>query len=463
MISKVFEFMEQYRMIEENDMVAIGVSSGADSLCLLYLLLEYQKKVNFFPVVVHINHGLRDRAIEEARYVEKLCEYHHLPFYLKKAKVKEIAAQRKISTEEAGRQLRYEAFEEALKIHKKEEAAGEKIAVAHHGEDQAETLLFHLFRGTGIYGMAGIMPVRGKIIRPLLLLQKEEIYTYLREKNISWYEDESNYQEIYTRNKIRNKILPYAKEEINSQAVSHLSRAAMQMVGLREYLEEEVRKAEEACCKKEKDKVIITIVSFLSYPKLIRSQLLLALLSYLTPGRKDITSLHIEEIERLIKKEGNKQLDLPMGIQARKQYDILVLEKRKEISYPSFVIEELKEGIYSLEDEQILEINIIKREESFLVEENQYTKYLDYDKISNCLSLRTRQRGDYLTINEKGQRKSVKEYMIEEKIPRELRSTIPLVAEGSHILWIIGYRISAYYKVTEKTKTIVQMKMKRRQ
>ena len=116
-----------------------------------------------------------------------------------------------------------------------------------------------------------------------------------------------------------------------------------------------------------------------------------------------------------------------------------------------------------MEDEQILEINIIKREESFLVEENQYTKYLDYDKISNCLSLRTRQRGDYLTINEKGQRKSLKEYMIEEKIPRELRCTIPLVAEGSHILWIIGYRISAYYKVTEKTKTIVQMKRKRRQ
>lgn len=462
MISKVFAFMEQYHMVEEQDLVVIGVSGGADSLCLLFLLLEYRKQVDFYPVVVHINHGLRKEAVTEAVYVKEVCEREKLPFFLKEADVKEVSKIRRISTEEAGRQIRYEAFEEALEIYAKK-GKGQKIAVAHHGEDQAETMLFHLFRGTGIYGMAGIMPVREKIIRPLLLLQKDEIECFLRKRGISWCVDESNKQDIYTRNKIRNHILAYAKEEINEKAISHLSAAAMQMVALREYLEKEVGKAENLCSKREGERIYVDLSLFMEYPLLIRNQILLSLLSHLVWGRKDITSLHLEEIEMLLTKKGSKELHLPGNTVVKKQYEKLILERKKEKQFSFLRIEELKEGCYPLGEEEELELSLRKKEDSFEIEENQYTKYLDYDKISNCLSLRTRQKGDFLVMNELGQKKRLKDYMIDQKIPKELRDSIPLLADGSHILWIIGYRISSYYKVKEETKRILQVKKKRRE
>ncbi len=463
MVSKVMDFMEKYHMISEGDLVAAGVSGGADSLCLLFMLLEYRKKVPFGLVVVHVNHLIREDASRDAEFVKKICEKENLPFYLKEAKVKEIARQEHLSEEEAGRKVRYEAFEEALKLYGNS-AGKQKIAVAHQKGDCAETMLFHLFRGTGIYGMAGIAPVNGKIIRPLLLLDRKEIEEFLKQRNQKWCIDSTNEEDTYTRNKIRHHILDYATKEINEKSVQHIAGAALQMTLLRQYLEGEIEKMASMIAKVSENGVETDIEKWKTYPPFLQSQFLLWAVNQAAPGRKDISEEHILAMKNLMEKTGSKHLDLPLNLEAVKEYDVLWIRRKETKQDVDFKERTLhKEGEYLLEDGSVLEISILDAAQVERIEEKRYTKYFDYDKISSCLSLRLRRAKDYLTINDKGQKKSLKEYFIHEKIPSQVRSKTPLIADENHILWVVGYRISAYYKVTKETKKIVQMTLRRKE
>lgn len=476
MENKVFNFIQQQHMIEEGDRIVVGVSGGADSVCLLLLLLEYQKKVSFRLAVVHVNHGIREEAREDAAYVGRLCREYSLPFFLYERSVPAIAKREKLSMEEAGRKVRYEAFEEALTAWNSKENEADstgRIAVAHHSMDSAETMLFNLFRGTGIRGLAGIRPIRGKIIRPLLCLSRDEIELYLRQRNISWCIDSTNEEDTYTRNKIRNQLFPYVERELVSSAAEHVARTALEVARLTDYLDEETKKAAEACCKlegfseknheKEKIRVSLCLKSWRRLPPFLQDQVLLWALEQISEGRKDIGSIHLAALMELAVKDGYKRTDLPGGLEGVKEYETLIIrpktDKRKEEAGQKEDIELTVPGNFRLENGMNLELLVIDREKIGRIEENQYTKYLDYDKINNCLSLRYRQGGDFLVINEKGQKKLLKEYMIQEKIAAPLRESIPLIAEGKHILWVIGYRISAFYKVTENTRRCLRMKI----
>lgn len=467
MISKVTAFIEEYGMIDAHDLVAAGVSGGADSLCLLFMLLEYRKKVPFDLIVVHVNHGIREEATADADFVSRLCKKEKLAFYLVEENVKELAKEEHLSEEEAGRKVRYAAFENALKIYNEKGERRCKIAVAHHAADSAETLLFHLFRGTGVYGLSGILPVNDRVIRPLLTCSREEIEAYLTQKGQDWCMDSTNEEDTYSRNKIRHHILGYAKEHINEKAIQHVAGAALQMVALRQYLEGEVQKMANRIATIGKEEIETKIESLKEYAPFLQEQYWLWVLSYLSPGRKDITSKHVKAIGELVEKTGSKRLDLPGNLVAVKEYDLLRIAVIKENSKDLFsetqdreiLIQE--EGNYPLPDGSILEISYITPVQWDEIEENKYTKYLDYDKIDTCLKARFRQSGDYLCINDSNQKKTLKEYFIQEKIPVSKRCEIPLIADGNHILWIVGYRISAYYKVTKETKKIVKITIRR--
>ena len=472
MVQKVSSFMEKYSMISEHDLVAAGISGGADSLCLFWLLLEYRKKIPFDLVVVHVNHLIRKEAGEDAAFVKAICDRENIPFYLKEAEVEKLARKQHLSEEEAGRKVRYEAFEEALRVYKKKENTACKIAVAHHQGDLAETMLFHLFRGTGIYGMTGILPVNGKIIRPLLNVSRGEIEEYLRKRGQDWCIDCTNEEDTYTRNKIRHHILGYANREINGKATEHVAKAAYQAAALREYLDYEIEKMMKETAKAEGDSVSIEIEKLKSYPEFLQSQFVLAVINRLIPGRKDIGSQHIQGILGLLDKPGTKSMDLPQNMEAVKEYRILWIRSRKRISAvekESGKAERIEikpapreqEREFCLPDGSVMKISFISAQDLERIEENKYTKYFDYDKINNCLVLRFRQAGDYLTINDRGQTKSLKEYFINEKVPASVRSDTPVIADGNHILWVVGYRISAHYKVTPETRTIVQMTIRR--
>lgn len=467
MIEQVFHYINEYHMILPDDAVVAGISGGADSVCLLFVLKELQKKIPFRLLTVHVNHGIRKEAGEDEAYVKNLCEQWNIPFYAIHADVELMAKEQGISTEEAGRNLRYESFQKILRDEEPEawKQGKCKIAVAHNQNDRAETVLFNLCRGTGLQGLGSIQPVRGMVIRPVLCLERQQIEDFLREKNLSYCTDCTNEENEYTRNRIRNIILPCIQREISPNAVSHMNHAAELVSEAQEFLMKESRKAfERVLISKEKNKLEVSVPGLLKEDRYIRSQVFLFLMEELVPGRKDITKEHVEALSKLILTPGSRRLDLPYGICAQKEYDRLFLffrKDRKTEAEKKTETEVLKiPGTYRIPSFGNLEFSMVSFQNKKEIPQNRYTKWFDYDKIKSRLMIRTRNAGDYLTIDEKLSRKSLKEYMIEQKIPRRLRDEVYLLADGHHILWVIGARISAEYKVTLNTKNILQVKFK---
>ncbi len=460
MIKKVLEYVRKYQMIQQKDTIVAGISGGADSVCLLFVLLEIQKQIPFSIEVAHIDHGIREDAAQDARFVKMLCEELDIPFHLTEENVRERAHAHGVSEEEEGRLVRYQAFEKALG-----NRIG-KIAVAHNSNDRAETMLFHLFRGTGLTGMSGIRPVNGKVIRPLLCLGRDEIETYLGERGISFCQDSTNGEDVYTRNRIRHHILAYAQEKICRAAVANMGRAADQLLCAEEYIEKQTKLALAKCVQAYEGQITIKLPGFFSEDKYIRGRMLLECISEAAGSRKDITAAHVAGVEALFKGTGSKELYLPYGVKVYKEYDLGKIQKedRKErrplsdcgevmgyeVSFPS-----------TLEVPGLgrAEFSVFARKDPQNIPEKTYTKWFDYDKITSSVVFRTRRPGDYLTINDKMGHKSLQDYFVNEKIPRESRGKIFLLAEGSHVIWLPGHRISEFYKIREDTRTILQVKI----
>lgn len=490
-------------MLKPQDVVAAGVSGGADSVCLLFLLQKMQERIPFRLLVVHVNHGIRREAGEDEAYVRMLCEKWQLPFFAVHADVAALAREQGISEEEAGRNLRYESFEKILKQAAPEQwSAGKaKIAVAHNQNDRAETMLFHLFRGTGLAGLCSIPPVRGCIIRPLLCLERSEIEAILADEGISYCIDCTNAEDLYTRNKIRNHLFPYITEEISPAAVRNMNRTAQFLEEARDYLQDESEKAlERVLWRKEqqdekgkaaKKEIHLNIEALLKEPAFLQSQVLLLALEKLAEGRKDITAAHIRAIQELCATSGSKSLNLPYGILVRKEYRRLTIEPAVKEAGPEGKAadpdseaglqrklqsniwgnaqEESREipvieipGSYSLGEAGTLDFSTFSYEKDALIPQNQCTKWFDYDKIEKSIVIRKRKPGDYLTIDLDGAlaHKSLKDYMIQEKIPKFQRDDLWILAEEDHVLWVIGRRISSKYKIDENTKRILQVQLR---
>ncbi len=467
---KVRNYCESHHMLSKNDAVVLGVSGGADSVCLLFMMLMLQKELDLKLHVVHVNHRIRTEAAEDAAYVKRLCDTHQIPFYLYEEDVPELAKKWGCGEEEAGRKVRYHAFSEICKLQN-----CQKIAVAHNANDRAETMLFHLFRGTGLTGLAGIAPVREQIIRPLLCLERAEIEAYLKAKQITYQHDCTNDLDEYTRNKIRHNILAYAEKEIVQGAVANMSRSADILAETENYIEEQVKKALIACVdvsKLEDMQYVLSIEPFLQEHVLIQKRLLLYLLKELSPTHKDIAAIHVEDILTLFTREGNRKISLPYGMCGYRQYEKVVLERPTEL-VASKQWEPIPIELETLTEKELciplgrgrrVYLKLLYGEKEAIISEeipqNQYTKWFDYDKIKECLMLRTRSTGDFLCIRgqETLQHKKLKDYMVTEKVPKKRREEPPLLTEGSHVLWVIGYRISEYYKVDASTKTILQVR-----
>jgi len=459
MIEKVRNYVEQYGMLSPNDTVVAGVSGGADSLCLLFLLNEFAYEMPLNIVVVHVNHKLRKEAGEDASYVRRICTDLEIPFFLKEFDVEELAKKQGISTEEAGRNVRYRAFYEVLEQCPGTGGRG-KIAVAHTANDRAETMLFHLFRGTGLTGLSGIKPVRGQIIRPLLCLERTEIEKYLEEKGAAFCIDRTNCEDTYTRNKIRHHILSYAEENICGSSVSHMNRTAEMLLETEEFLKEQTLQIYRRIVKKQDAGSYISVKEFRDLPLLLQKRVLLLCMEEIKTGRKDIGAVHIETVRELFYKEGNKEQFLPHGICARREFDNVFIGKQTEAEKNPVIKLVHIPGEIEIEGLGVFEFTCLEYDKSKIIPEKTYTKWFDYDKIIKSLVLRTRQTGDYLTIDEALSKKTLKKYLIQEKVPQVKRDKTYVLAEENHILWVIGYRISQYYKVGPKTKKILQVRLR---
>ena len=458
-------------MIEAGSLVVVGVSGGADSVCLLHILKRLSEDIPFRIVAVHVDHGVRAESAEDAAYVERLCRELGIPFYLHKVDMNGYAAEHGLSSEEAGRQLRYAVFEEVLS--QQQNAAVCKIAVAHNANDRAETMLFHLFRGSGIKGLSSIQPVRGSVIRPLLCLERAEIEQYLAERNLAYCQDSTNEEDKYTRNKIRHYILPYAEKEICSGVVAHMGELADIVSETERYLAKQTKVLYEAFVEEKEGCLCLRCDRLLAEDSVIYKRVLLLCMERLTPHRKDITGQHISNLVNLMTKQGSKELSLPYGIKAYKEYDMLMLCQHPDGDMFRTEDSDAADQVYVIEPPAEIDVPgegtytfILCENDAALwakqenIPENRYTKWFDYDKITTDLLLRTRRQGDYLTIDAALHTQSVKQYMINEKIPKIQRDNIHVLADGAHVLWIPGYRISQCYKVDESTKRILQVQLR---
>ncbi len=445
LVQRAEQTIKEHHMLEQGDRVIAALSGGADSVCLFRLLLAVREKMGLKLQAVHVHHGLRGcEADRDAEFVEALCGKYSVPFHIIRVDVRREAKERGMSEEEAGRLLRYEALErEAKAWEQQEEGRMVRIAVAHHSGDQAETILHNLFRGTGLLGLGGIPYERGRIIRPLLDAGRREILAWLEEKGQDFVEDSTNSSADYTRNRIRGTLLPAIESQVNPGAAGNILRMGKLAAMADEYLISQARCWIKDQVIKEEKGFLIPLEGFLPQAPIIQSYVMMELIKQLSGSAKDLGFVHGEQAAALKEKTVGKQVNLPYGIIARRGYEGIYLEKREKkesVSHKALPGLQMQEFSY-------------KKGTQF--PKNGYTKWFDCDKIKDTPMVRTRQPGDYLIL-EDGSRKALRRLMIDEKIPRDLREDVPLLADGDHVMWVIGYRISAYYKVGPKTKRILQ-------
>ena len=455
-LENIFGYIEEYNMINPTDKIVVGLSGGADSVCLITALCEYQKRFyggvgNLFAV--HVHHMIRgSEADEDEQFAAELCKKLGVSYISFKKDIKQYAKEQNMSLEEAGRTFRYECFENVCR-----EKKCNKIAVAHNKNDLAETVLFNVIRGSGLKGMSGILPVRGKIIRPLLDTKRNEIEAILAELHQDYRTDSTNSSLDYDRNKIRHVILP-CLEEINSEAVSHICQTAKEAENSYRYIHEEALAGYEGICEDDagEKQVTLDINTIFKLNPVLQEHMVHEAIGDVAGAKKDISRKNVMSVTNLIYQDTGKTVDLPYGIRARRSYDKLIISnKHYENKEYNMIVE--GEGEYPIPDRGKLRIKFIKNSDNLVISKNMYTKMADYGKITDTLCVRTPQEGDYITIDSKGNTKKLSRVFIDNKIDREDRKTWPVVASGNHVIWVVGLRYSEAFKIEGDTDKIICM------
>lgn len=463
-IKKVEKYCLEYELFEEGDGIIIGVSGGADSIFLLAFFYAIMEKWKLKLQIVHVNHSIRGEAADsDEKYVKDISEQLCLPFFRYQADIPSLAKKWKMTEEEAGRNYRYCCFEEVRK-----ECGGTKIAVAHHINDQAETVLFQLFRGSGLRGLGGMYPKKETIIRPLLALSKNEILETLKECGIQYCEDATNQENAYSRNFIRNEVFPLAEKMFQKKVQSHIAASASYLRDVMSYLEDETEKVFQNDVKKDrtssKKSCRMERKDFLSYHVALQRELIFRMTWELAGKKKDITSTHIEQIRSIFLGETGKRAVLPYHLLAKREYEQLSLEIETEQEDVFFQERELKpdeyyEIFYTNGEKRRFRTEVWKK--SIISERNLKkccTKCFDYDKIKSKAWFRYPCVGDYFWLDGDGKRKKLSRFFIDEKIPPEQRKRIVVLAEGNHVLWIPEFgRCSAFYYISEESERILSI------
>ncbi|MBR2190342.1 MAG: tRNA lysidine(34) synthetase TilS, partial [Eubacterium sp.] len=392
MKKKVLEFIRKNKLVKKGNSVVLGVSGGADSICMLKLLSDLQKRLGISLYVLHINHMIRgEEADQDAAFVKKICTKFKVPHRVINVDVPALAEREGLSEEEAGRYVRYDEFSKYAY-----EVGATKIAVAHNSNDNAETVLMNLARGTGIKGLGGIPPKREmedangnvvEVIRPILCLSRKEIEYYLKENEIEYRNDSTNDSTDYTRNKIRLEIMPLL-ENINDNAMQNITNASNELADTSDYIEKDVDEAYEEFVTEEDGKLFLSDESFAIDP-IVLTGVIRKMIENIAGKLKDITRIHVGDVVSLSEKQVGKKIDLPYSIVAEREYEgISMFSESNETESET----KNKEVIISFEEDDFDRTSI---------EELKYTKWLDYDKIDDVV-VRTRQKGDYIVIDGDG-------------------------------------------------------------
>ncbi len=469
MIQKVLDYMKEHNLIEERDHIVVAVSGGADSVCMLLLLEELAKRLCFTLEAVTVEHGIRgEDSCRDADFVEAICKQHGIAFTKYSVDVLSYAQKNRLGVEESARLLRYDVFTK----HSQAVQRPCKIALAHHMDDNAETVLFQMIRGSFLSGLKGIQPVSVKngnrYIRPLLCVSRKEIETFLKQKEQDYCVDVTNMDVAYSRNRIRHVILPELCR-INEQASLHIHKEAEAIAMVCDYLKEQEETVAYEVLRERENEVTIDISKLQNLHPYMQRQVMRRAIVTMAKQEKDIEARHVEILLDLVNKQSGKQVDLPYHLRALREYDTIRLLPRKTTSMDESNVDITKQELQELYQSGQTRFLIWGGQEGSFeiavkdyvgekVEKKPYTKIFDYDMIENGFRIRTRKSGDYLIADECGHRKKLQNYFTDEKIPKECRDRIPIVVNGQEVIWVVGGRIGENYKIKTSTKKLVVIK-----
>lgn len=415
-------------LVENGDRIVVGFSGGPDSVFLVEMLLKLREKIDFDIVLVHINHLLRgEEAQRDEDFSINYGKSKGLKVFARKINITSLGKEKGLSLEEAGREARYSFYKEVL-----EKSNSNKIALAHNKDDQIETFMFRLTRGTGLSGLEGIATKRDRYIRPISEIYKSEIVNYLDENNISYCIDSTNLENEFTRNSIRIDLIPFIEKRYNPKFKDKIFSLIEEIRDINIFIEKEIEQFSY--------NETINIESILKFPKSIRGKILS---KYLYKYGLEVNRKKISLIESILEKGGSQEISLDSQYILKKEYNILKIQKinfiKNNIEEVTFTIpNKIKYGDY------IIEAEYVERGE-----QNKNCFYTNL-KLGDTLIVRGRKDGDKIIPTGMKGEKKLKEIFINEKIGKEKRDSIPLIVHNDNIVWIAGVRGNEKYNSTEK-------------
>jgi len=461
---RVSRFITEHHLIPNRGKLVVAVSGGPDSVCLLHILLGLRGKSGITLHVAHLNHKLRgDESDADAEYVADLARRLDLPCTVERRDVEAYQKSKRLSPEEAAREVRYNFLAEVVKA-----TGADSVAVGHTIDDHIETILMHLIRGSGTRGLRGLQPSStwhsGKaalaVIRPLLEVSREETAAYCRRYRLKPRLDSSNLSLSPLRNRVRQQLIPLL-ESYNPQVTDALLRTARIASDDYDALQENALKLGSRIVKELKKTMILDKERFIKLPPALQRHLLRASVEKLLGNLMDIESRHIEEIMTSLHKPAGKVITLPDGLLFAIEYDRYLLGSDPAALSPFPSIEnEYKlqiPGTTALPGWRVV-ADVLKRE-PVREEGNNYTACFDLDRTGDKLTLRPRRPGDRFQPLGMSQPKKLNEFMIDRKIPQAWRRRVPIVCSPEHIIWVAGWRIDERGKVTESTKQVLRLEM----
>ena len=461
LLHQVKRTIDRYGLLEEGDRLIVGVSAGVDSMVLLHLLNAYREAFHVSLIVAHVNHGLRlGESEKEAELVQRESERLGLPFEYGQFNVKEFQKLGGLSPQDAARSIRFHFFYDLLRKH-----GAQKIALGHNADDQVETVLLRLIRGSGLQGLKGILPIREeKVIRPLLETWRGEIESFALGEKVPFLVDSSNLKKDYLRNRIRLSLIPLIEGDYQSNFKEILLRTSTLLREENDYLERGAEEAYEKIVREEKDTLSFKFSEYRSLHQAIQWRITRRILGKVYDRGMVMEEEEWSDVQKIYQKLHSSSpsflLELTHGVWLEKRYDIVSVGKGREKAIPPFEVELISPGHSFIEEigkEVVIgetDVDEFRRTRGSLD-----TAFMDLESLRFPLKMRNFRLGDrFCPLGIKGSQK-LKDFFIDHKIPKFERPKIPLLISGEMIAWIVGHRIDERVKVTEKTNKILKVKV----
>jgi len=457
MLAKVRRTIARYRMLQPGERVLVAVSGGVDSIVLLHLLYELGEDLKIDLIVAHLDHGIRGaESRADAAFVAAEAEKLGIPLILEARDVPWYATEKRLSLEEAAREVRYRFLEEtAVKV------GAERIALGHQQDDLVETLLINLIRGAGLAGLRGMAPVRGRFIRPLIDCSRAEIEAFAREHRLEYRQDRTNLERKYLRNRVRLELLPLL-EDYRPHVVARLARTARMLGEAADYLEQiALKRLEELILHEDDERLVLDRQGLLKEEPIVKGFILREAVRRARGTLKDIEFIHLQKMLELAEGEAPRaELHLPGQLRFRRLGERLSITPMQGEAEPEPFEFPLHLGENLLD--KIGWLFILKEVEparGFV--EDPLRELIDRDRIKEPFLIRNWRPGDRLRPLGMAGTKKIQDLFVDSRVPQEERARAPLLCDQQGIVWVVGLRLSEDYKVTDKTKRALLIRARR--